>query len=137
MIDAGYLKDRLESAAYVMRMLPPIKIQGYTSSMPEIVYSAQEIAFMERQPMKLRPTGEQIDAMDEVLKWLEILEPMERKLVWKRAERIPWKLLCYEFGISRSQLNVKYDLSISKILGFLGLTMSGHNDTRQIQKNTV
>ena len=137
MIDINQIKERLEGAAYVMRLLPPVKVQGYVTSRFEIVYTPQEVAFMERRPIRLTPTSHQIDEMEEVFEWLNVLAPMERKLVWKRAERIPWKLLCYEFGISRSQLNVKYDLCLSKILGFVSNTMSGQQSTRQITKNRL
>lgn len=109
------IKDRLESAAYTMKLLPPVKAQGYKSCMPDIIYTPQEIAFMDRRPIRPRPTQEQITQMDEVLKWLEILEPAERKLVWKRAERIPWKLLCREYGCTRINLWYRYDKALLKL----------------------
>lgn len=109
------IKMRIESAVYVMKLLPPVKVQGYHSTMLDIIYTPQEIAFMDRKPIKIRPTTEQITQMDEVLEWLEVLEPWERKLVWKRGARIPWKYLCREFGYSRAQLNIKYQIALEKI----------------------
>lgn len=137
MITADDIKDRLETAAYVMRLLPPVKVQGYVTSKFNIVYTPQEIAFMDRKPLRLKPTNAQIDQMDEAILWLDVLAPIERKLVWKRAERIPWKILCREFGMSRSQLNVKYDLLISKIVGSLSQKLSGQQSTRQISKKEL
>lgn len=113
------IKDRIESAVYVMKLLPPVRAQGYRSALPDIIYTPQEIVFMDRKPLKPRPTQEQISQMDEVLEWLEVLEPWERKLVWKRGARIPWKFLCREFGVCRSNINKKYDIAIMKILYFL------------------
>jgi hypothetical protein len=113
------IKDRIESAVYVMKLLPPVRAQGYRSAMPDIIYTPQEIVFMDKKTLKPRPTQEQISQMDEVLEWLEILEPWERKLVWKRGARIPWKFLCREFGVCRSNINKKYDIAIMKILYFL------------------
>ena len=53
------IKMRIESAVYVMKLLPPVKVQGYHSTMPDIIYTPQEIAFMDRKPIKIRPTTEQ------------------------------------------------------------------------------
>lgn len=92
------------------------KESSYHSTMPDIIYTPQEIAFMDRKPIKIRPTTEQITQMDEVLEWLEVLDPWERKLVWKRGARIPWKVLSYEFGLHRSNLSRHYEKALVKIL---------------------
>ena len=110
------IKSRIESAVYVMRLLPPVKAQGYRSTMPDVIYTPQEIMLMDRKPIKPKPTSEQITQMDEVLVWLEVLEPWERKLVWKRGARIPWKVLSYEFGLHRSNLCRHYERALVKIL---------------------
>jgi len=109
------IKKRIESAVYVMKLLPPVKAQGYRSTMPDIIYTPQELMLMDKKPIKIRPTSEQLTKMDEVLEWLEVLEPWERKLVWKRGARIPWKYLCREFGLCRSNINKKYDIALIKI----------------------
>ena len=110
------IKIRIESAVYVMHLLPPVKAQGYRSTMPDIIYTPQEIMLMDRKPIKPKPTNEQITQMDEVLVWLEVLEPWERKLVWKRGARIPWKVLSHEFGLHRSNLCRHYERALVKIL---------------------
>ena len=110
------IKNRIESAVYVTRLLPPVRVQGYRSAMPDIIYTPQEIIFMDRKPLKPHPTQEQISQMDEVLEWLEILEPWERKLVWKRGARIPWKVLSSEFNLHRSNLSRHYEKALMKIL---------------------
>lgn len=110
------IKNRIESAVYVMKLLPPVKAQGYRSTMPDIIYTPQELILMDKKPIKIRPTSEQITQMDEVLEWLELLEPWERKLVWKRGTRIPWKVLSHEFGLQRSNLCRHYEKALIKIL---------------------
>lgn len=110
------IKRDIETAAYVERMLPPVKPPKYRCWLFEIVYTPQEIAFMERKPMKVRPTKEQIDIWDKVvLKWLPLLTPFERNLVWKRAKHIPWKLLCRDFGRTRIHLWQLYKMALLKI----------------------
>lgn len=114
------IKDDLETAAYVERLLPPVRAPKYRCCMPDIVYTPQEIIFMEKKPLKIRPTQEQIALWEcVVLKWLPILSVDERRLVWKRANRIPWKLLCREFGVSRQGLSKNYCVAIAKIAGMV------------------
>ena len=110
------IKSDLETAAYVERLLPPVRAPKYRCCMPDIVYTPQEIIFMEKKPLKIRPNQEQIALWEcVVLKWLPILSAEERRLVWKRANRIPWKLLCREFGVSRQMLAVRYERALIKI----------------------
>ena len=110
------IKDDLETAAYVDRLLPPVRAPKYRCCMPEIVYTPQEMIFMEKKPLKIRPNQEQIALWERVvLEWLPILAVDERRLVWKRANRIPWKLLSREFGVSRQMLAVRYDKALIKI----------------------
>ena len=110
------IKDILETAAYVDRLLPAVRAPKYRCCMPNIIYTQQEIAFMDRRLVKPRPTQEQVSLWEKViLDWLPLLTVDEKKLVWKRANRIPWKLLCREFGVSRQQLWLKYDKALTKI----------------------
>ena len=114
------IKNDLETAAYVDRLMPPVRPPKYRCSMPEIIYTPQEIAFMDRRPIRPRPTHMQISIWEAVLlEWIPLLEVEERKLVWKRAHRIPWKILCREFGLCRSRLVIKYDKAIVKIEFYL------------------
>ena len=110
------IKNDLETAAYVDRLLPPVRAPKYRCCMPEIVYTPQEMIFMEKKPLKIRPNQEQIALWERVvLEWLPILAVDERRLVWKRANRIPWKLLCRALGVSRQMLAVRYERALIKI----------------------
>lgn len=110
------IKLDLETAAYVDRLLPPVRAPKYRCCMPDIIYTPQEIAFMDRKPVKPRPNQEQISLWEKViLEWLPILTPDERKLVWKRAKHIPWKLLCWEFGFERAEMWRRYQKALLKI----------------------
>ncbi len=111
------IKDVLETAAYVERLLPAVRPPKYRCLMPQIIYTPQEIAFMDRRPIRIRPTREQIALWEMViLEWLPVLTVFERQLVWKRANRLPWKLLCREFGHTRVHLWRIYDRALLKIL---------------------
>ena len=110
------IKADLETAAFVERLMPSVHFQGYRNCMPEIKYTPQEIAFMDHRPVPMRPTPEQIDIWEKVvLVWMPILDVEERKLVWKRAKRIPWKMLAHSFRVSRQILALRYDKALIKI----------------------
>ena len=110
------IKDDLETAAYIDRLLPPVRAPKYRCCMPDIIYTQQEMIFMDKKPIKIRPNQEQIALWERVvLEWLPILAVDERRLVWKRANRIPWKLLCREFGVSRQILALRSDKALLKI----------------------
>lgn len=98
------VEERLRSAARTLRRLPNVKVQGYFSTWPTIIREPLEILQMEPEPMRIRPTAEDISEMEEVLfVWLKWLEPEERRLVWLRAERVRWKLICGRFGVGRTK----------------------------------
>ncbi len=113
------IKKDLETAVYVERLMPPVRPPKYRCCMPEIVYTPQEIAFMDRRPVPPRPTQEEIAIWETViLEWLPILTPRESRLVWKRASHIPWKLLSIDFGIERTQIWKVHRNAINKIYFF-------------------
>ena len=112
------LKEKLETAAYVERLLPKVKVNGYIPFAVRftIKYSPQEIMFMDKKPIRLTPTREQITLWEKVvLEWLPLLSAEERNLVWKRANRIPWKLLSREFNVSRQILALRLNKALHKI----------------------
>ncbi len=132
------IKRDLATAAYVERLLPPVRPPKYRCWLFEIVYTPQEIAFMDQRPKPPRPTKEQIDIWERViLKWLPLLTVDERTLVWKRACHIPWKLLCHEYGLSRPQLNVRYERIINYLRGYLAGNLSRQKKTRHFQKKVL
>ena len=110
------IKRDLETAAYVDRIMPPVLPPRYKNCMPEIVYTPQEVMFMAQRPLKIRPTQAQLDVWEKVvLKWLPLLTVFEKSLVWKRANRIPWKILCRDFGRTRIHLYQLHKIALLKI----------------------
>lgn len=75
------IKDILETAAYVDRLLPAVRAPKYRCCMPNIIYTQQEIAFMDRRLVKPRPTQEQVSLWKKViLDWLPLLTVDEKNL---------------------------------------------------------
>ena len=75
-----------------------------------------EILQMEAEPLRITPSMADITEMEEVLfVWLKWLEPEERRLVWLRAERVRWKLICGRFGVGRTKAWEMYRRALASI----------------------
>jgi len=111
-----YVEDRIRDAARTLRRLPEERVQGYFSTWPKIKRDEMEILQMEKEPMRIRPSSDDITQMEEVLfVWLRWLEVDERKLVWQRAERVRWKRICAQFGVGRTKAWEMYKCALGKI----------------------
>lgn len=111
-----YVEERIHEAARTLRRLPEERVQGYFSTWPKIKRDEMEILQMEKEPMRVRPSMDDITEMEEVLfVWLRWLEVDERKLVWQRAERVRWKLICAQFGVGRTKAWEMYKCALGKI----------------------
>lgn len=110
------VEERLRSAARTLRRLPNVKVQGYFSTWPSIIREPLEILQMEPEPMRITPSMADITEMEEVLfVWLKWIEPEERRLVWLRAERVRWKLICGRFGVGRTKAWEMYRRALASI----------------------
>lgn len=111
-----YVEDRIHNAARTLRRLPEERVQGYFSAWPKIKRDEMEILQMEKEPMRIRPSMDDITQMEEVLfVWLRLLEVDERKLVWQRAEHVRWKIICAQFGVGRTKAWEMYKCALGKI----------------------
>lgn len=110
-----YVEERIREAELTLRKLPEEKVQGYFNLWPAIKHDAVELLNMEKE-VCFPPLPEEIDEMEEVLfKWLPMLEPVERKIVWLRAERVRWKIICATFGVGRTKAWEMYKTALGKI----------------------
>ena len=62
-----YLEDRIHDAARTLSRLPEERVQGYFSTWTKIKRDEMEILQLEKQPMRIRPTSNDITEMEEVL----------------------------------------------------------------------
>ena len=106
-----------EEAIRTIKKLPSAKLRDYFTSWPQVVYKEIEILRMDQKPKKWPATPEAISRMEKVCGWILFLEEVEeRKIVWLRAARTPWKLVCGELGgISRATANRKWKNAIRRI----------------------
>jgi len=97
------VEERLAEAADVLKRLPPVRVQGYYSLWPRYIYEFADLVGQEPPEMRLPPpSAAAITRMDEAMEWLNWLEPDDAKLVWMRAERRRWKVICVRLGITRA-----------------------------------
>ena len=112
---ADDVADHFEEAIRTLRKLPPVKAQGYFSTWPQIVRTRQEIAAMEPEPMRVRPSPAAITRLEQTFDWMLWIEEEERKLVWGRAARVPWKQLCWNMGCDRTTAWRRWQIALTKI----------------------
>ena len=100
----------------MLRRLPGLPRRGYFSTWPAIRRSLREIAQGQPAPMRCPlPSPSAISRMEETITWNRFLERDEAHLMWERAGGMPWKELCYMFGITRPTAHRHYDYALSVI----------------------
>ena len=119
MADEGWtaeaVADHFEEAVRTLRRLPPVRARGYFSTWPEVLHSAREIAAMEPVPMRLRPATDAITRLEQTFDWMPWIAVEERKLIWMRAARVPWKTITWEFGCNHTTAWRRWQLGLTKI----------------------
>lgn len=110
------VEDRLESAAEVFRTLPGVMPKGFFNAWPEYFHSFADKVGQVPQMRRPRPGPRQITEAEEALLWLRWLERDDARIVWLRAERTPWKPICWQMGISRATANRLWQYGIAVIV---------------------
>jgi hypothetical protein len=119
---ADGVADYFEEAVQTMRKLPPVRAKGYFGAWPEILRSAKEIAAMEPEPMRVRPSTAAVTRLEQTFDWMLWITVEERKLVWLRAARVPWKQITCEYGCDRTTAWRRWTLALTKIAARLNAT---------------
>jgi hypothetical protein len=117
------VESRLHEAADVMKRLPEVRVQGYYSLWPKVLAEFSDLVGQEPQRLKRPPPSpDAISRMEETLGWLRWLEAEDAKLAWARAERTPWKMICWRFGIGRATAHRRWQY----VLSLIAWRLSGH-----------
>ena len=128
------VEDRLEEAADVLKRLPEQKVQGYFNVWPEMVQSFADMVGQTPEPMRRPPPSPaSISRMDETLTWMNHLDAEDARLVWMRAERTPWKGICWRFGVSRSTAIRRWRFALS----VLALRLNGQRVSTKRSRSFV
>ena len=86
--------DRFQEAAVTARRLPPVRVQGYAAFWPDINRQSWEGYADERIVLRFTASPGAIDRFGETVRWLRWLEEEQRRLVWLRAQHVPWREIC-------------------------------------------
>lgn len=114
-ITAQEVTARFKEAVLTIRKLPPVKVRGYFTVWPDIIYSQREISKMDVKS-KESATPEEVSRMEEACGWIEFLDNIDdKKLVWMRAGNIPWRIICDKFGLCRSAVFKRWKKAIDRI----------------------
>lgn len=98
------IEDRMEEAALTLRRLPNPPGSGpksYGQSWPEYVHDAMHAYGYSEARMKVIPSADQIQRMDECIEWLRFVSPDDARIVWQRAEGWRWRHVCIQAGCVR------------------------------------
>ena len=112
---AEKVAEHFQEAVSTIKKLPPVKVQSYFNSWPSIQYTLNELALMEVQIIKLKATPDEISRLEETFEWMQWINTIERKLIWKRAVKVPWKIIYWEFGFSQSTARRRWKHALTKI----------------------
>jgi hypothetical protein len=102
--------ERLAEAADALARLPDERVRGFYDFWPKLIGAPG------RQARTAAAAPEAIDRMDEALHWLLWLDPEERRLVWLRAEGLPWKWITRRLGIGRTTAWQRTTMALVKIV---------------------
>jgi hypothetical protein len=103
------IAERLEEAVDVLSRLPEDKVRGLYDLWPRLIGTPSRYARL----AAAAPGA--IDRMDEALRWLCWLDLEERRLVWLRAEGLPWKWITRRLGIGRTTAWQRWTMALLKI----------------------
>ena len=119
--------DRFEEAVYTLKRMPSVRVQGYFNAWPEIVRTTMEQLQADRVPQRMGPPpADAISRMEETIQWIFWLDgEEERKLVWLRAARVPWKPICWRLGCGRTKAWQMWSYALLKIATRLNTRQSG------------
>jgi hypothetical protein len=117
------VEQRLEEAVDTLDRLPEERVRGFYSYWPDMISDFSDKVGQTPDPMRRPPPSPAaISRMDEVLTWMKFLDPEDARLVWARAERTPWKQICWRFGIARATACRRWQYGIAVIT----LRLNGH-----------
>jgi Domain of unknown function (DUF6362) len=121
--------ERLAEAVDVLSRLPEERVLGFYDLWPRMVCTPCANV----RPAAAAP--EAISRMDEALGWLCWLDAQERRLVWLRAEGMPWKRITHRLGSGRTTAWQRWTLALLKIATRLNAAAERNRpDTRRLNK---
>jgi hypothetical protein len=108
--------DRFQEAAVTARRLPPARVQGYAAFWPDINRQSWEGYADERIVLRFTASPGAIDRFGETVRWLKWLDEDQRRLVWLRAQYVPWREICNRTGLIRKTAWRRYQHALAIVV---------------------
>ncbi len=118
-LDVLMVIERFEESVRTMRRLqiPHLVPMGYFSTWPPIIRTVWEQMLGETLPMRLGPPSPAaIDRMEETFDWICWLDEEERKIIWLRAAKVRWKVICWQTGYGKTKARDIWRKALCKIV---------------------
>lgn len=107
----------IQKAADICKKMPGVRPQGYISTWPVILHDILEILQSDTadKPSRGYATPREVSYLDHVNTWFKWCNADETKVIWRRAERQPWKVIEYDLKISETTGRRRLNYGIMKI----------------------
>ena len=128
------VEAHFEEAVATLKRLPPLIQRGYLNSWPDIVYASNEKISQKKKQMRIFTSSEAISRMNQTFEWMTWVTTEESKLIWKRAERVRWKTICWELGLSRGTVWKRWQIACAKIAAALNASVLAKSKILQNKK---
>lgn len=112
----------VQKAADICRKLPRPKPQGYFNTWPLVLYDLMEILQADINPARANrtyATPREVTFHDYVCTWFNWCNADEIRVIWRRAEGRPWKVIEHELKISESTGRRRQSYGLMKIVAKL------------------
>lgn len=115
------IADRFEEAVDTLRRMPNVKVRGYFNAWPQIVRTLREKLAEDKGEFRLGPPQpDAISRMEETIQWIFFLDSEdERRIVWLRAARVPWRPIYIRLGCGRTKAWHMWSVALLKIATIL------------------
>ena len=104
-----------DRALHLLELLPVAPTQPALARGGGPPPSRAMICWMVPEPMRVRPGADAITRLEQTFDWMLWISVEERKLIWLRAARVPWKAITFEFGCDRTTAWRRWTLALTKI----------------------
>jgi len=111
----------LMQAAAIHRRLPEPRVSGYHTLWPPMLRDEWERFYdaINGMPSLCSPMPAEVTFSEVVMDWLRLFDRSRQQIVWMRANRVPWKILCEEFDRSKPTLWRELNDSLAMIVRHL------------------
>ncbi len=114
------LADRFEEMADVLNRLEPVIRRQKVSFWPEFPSDPnQAYGYGEYTLSRPKPSGEQIDRMDQCLYWLLRLNKQQKELIWARASKFSWRKIAAMRGCNKDTAKMKWTVILFELIEML------------------